>query len=882
LLPSSSILHCQDWYIEKRYESDPATGRDNLLDQASERFFQGRRYQENRSYLFLTQKPVNRQPPSSAMSSLLQSTLVPEELLDKSAMANFLGSVGRFERVLNDSGLVGLRRMKDAELAGGPGQAGIIEQYCQLTEKGQPPILRDIAFDPGSIRIGSYETAIYTLADPEHWPSLCGCQVEYGPYSTERTSLPIGFATALGPLLQGNHIYNTYILVEDGPATKKKLELKRRRLHSLSAHSRENVVSRDAVDDFLNEAASGQKPLLKMHANMLAWTDDLQELASLRNRVSSAIARMGAYPHQETVGAPQIWWAGIPGNAAEIPFNETVDCFAEQAVCFLVPETHYRSSESDFFFRMGDRISGRPLNVDLSDEPMRLGQISARNKFVLGSSGSGKSFFTNHLMRSYYEQGAHIVIVDIGNSYKGLCELVEGYYFTYTEKNLPRFNPFWLVPEEVLDTEKKESIKTLLLALWKKSDEAYGRSEYVALSNALQLYYEKLKQKTIFPCFDSFYEFLLDDYTQVLATDRVKEKDFDVHNFLYVLRPFYRGGEYDYLLNATENLDLLQKRLVVFELDNIKSNEILYTVVAITIAQAFISKMRKLPGSVRRAIAQQGMSEYIQYLFKTVRKFFGEAIVVSQEVEDIVSSPIVKQAIINNADCKLLLDQSKFQNKFDKIQELLGLTEQDKALVLSLNRANESGRKYKEVFISLGTASSKVYRTEVSPEEYYTYTTEATEKERVQEYAAREGSFARGIKALVADLSGKMGVMTVCMLLGWMLLLGGCRKPPEANPKFLPGIYVSEVVNEFCHIRDTLIIRRTPLGSAGYHVTRGCCFQRVKEGRELPGEYQSDEWQAGYNPPDSLLISVSKADKIRYDPAANKVFKQGWEYEKIE
>ena len=276
------------------------------------------------------------------------------------------------------------------------------------------------------------------------------------------------------------------------------------------------------------------------------------------------------------------------------------------------------------------------------------------------------------------------------------------------------------------------------------------------------------------------------------------------------------------------------------------------------------------------------MSEYIQYLFKTVRKFFGEAIVVTQELEDIISSPIIKQAIINNADCKILLDQSKFQNKFDEIQEVLGLTENDKALVLSVNRANESGRKYKEVFISLGTSHSKVYRTEVSPEEYYTYTTEATEKERVQQYVAREGSFRKGIEALVAHLRGGVGVMILFMILVGMTW-GGCRqKPPDPAPKFLPGIYVSESDNEFCHIRDTLIIRRTPLSSAGYLVTRRCCFQRVKEGRELAGEYQSEEWQAGYTPSDSLLISVSKADKIRYDPATNKIFKLGWEYEKIE
>jgi len=338
--------------------------------------------------------------------------------------------------------------------------------------------------------------------------------------------------------------------------------------------------------------------------------------------------------------------------------------------------------------------------------------------------------------------------------------MVNGYYFTYSEKDPIRFNPFYIGEGDNLDTEKKESIKTLLLALWKKDNETFNRSEYVALSDALQLYFEYLENnKKVFPCFNSFFEFLRDVFVSKLEGDKVKEKDFDINNFLYVLRPYYKGGEFDYLLNAMENLDLLQQRFIVFELDNIKDHPILFPVVTLIIMEVFISKMRKLKGIRKmilieeawKAIAKEGMAEYIKYLFKTVRKFFGEAIVVTQEVEDIISSPVVKQAIINNSDCKILLDQSKYQNKFEQIQELLGLTEKEKALVLSVNKANDPARKYKEVFISLGGILSRVYRTEVSPEEYLAYTTEETEKVKMQNYARKYGGIEKGIAALVAE-----------------------------------------------------------------------------------------------------------------------------------
>ncbi len=369
-------------------------------------------------------------------------------------------------------------------------------------------------------------------------------------------------------------------------------------------------------------------------------------------------------------------------NAADFPINECFDTFAEQAVCFFNLESCGVDSKSSFGIRLCDRISGRPLHVDISDEPVRKGMITNRNKAVFGGSGSGKSMFMNHLVRSYVDQGAHAVIVDVGHSYQGLCELMSGYYFTYSETDPIKFNPFYLSKGDVMDTEKRESIKTLLLALWKKDDEHFRRSEYVALSNALQSYFEYLqKQSDVFPCFNTFYEFVRTEFVSVLERDGVKEKDFDISNFLYVLRPFLPGGEFDYLLNADANLDLLHQPFIVFELDAIKDHPILFPAVTLIIMELFISKMRKLKGIRKvivieeawKAIAKAGMAEFIKYLYKTVRKFFGEAIVVSQELDDVANSPIIKEAILNNCDCKILLDMRKFQNKFDQIQAMMGL-----------------------------------------------------------------------------------------------------------------------------------------------------------------------------------------------------------------
>lgn len=546
VLPKFTVFHKQDWFIDRKYKPDFTKDDVSFLTLSSERFFNERPFLEHSCFILLTKKPAGRKVSSSLFSNLLRKSIVPEQTLKPQLLQDFLDSAGQFKRILEDSGFVQLTRLKNDELQSHSRKLGLIERYCYLSEE-DTILFKDIKFEEG-LQVGDQHCQLYTLGDAGDLPPLCGSRINFDRYSTDKTKFSVGFASTLGQLLSCNHIYNQYIFIEDASKTLQKLESKRLRLQSLSAYSRENTIARDATNDFLNEAISQQRLPVKAHYNVLVWTHSKEELKDVKNLVSAALAQMDAAAKHETVGAPQIWWAGIPGNEADFPMNDTFDTFAEQATCFLNLETAYRSSLSAIGIRLGDRLTGKPVHVDISDEPVVKGICTNRNKFILGPSGSGKSFFTNHMVRSYYEQGSHIVLVDVGHSYKGLCDMVRGYYFTYDETNPIRFNPFYISEGDSLDTEKRESIKTLLLALWKKDNETFNRSEYVALSNALQLYYEKLEtDKSIFPCFNSFYDFLKDEFVKKLAIDKVKEKDFDVNNFLYVLRPYYNEGEFSTL-----------------------------------------------------------------------------------------------------------------------------------------------------------------------------------------------------------------------------------------------------------------------------------------------------------------------------------------------
>ncbi|MCL1665823.1 TraG family conjugative transposon ATPase [Elizabethkingia ursingii] len=747
-LPDYCIVHKQDWFTKEDYHPDLLKEDQSFLSKSFERHFNERPFLNHYCYLFITKTSKERIKMQSNFSSLCKGLLIPKDQRDKEIITHFIESVDQFERILNDSGYIQLERILEEELTGTQNEPGLLEQYLTLSREINPS-LQDLHLGAEEMRIGNKRISMHTLSDTDDLPEVVSPGSRYEKLSTDRSDCLLSFASPVGLLLSCNHLYNQYLFIDNSDDNLRRFEKSARNMHSLARYSRANQINKQWIEKYLNQAHSYGLKSIRSHFNVMCWSDNPSELKQIKNDAGSALALMECKPRHNTTDVATLYWAGIPGNAGDFPSEETFYTFIEPALCFFTQETNYQHSPSPFGIKMADRLTGKPIHLDISDLPMKKGIITNRNKFILGPSGSGKSFFTNHMVRQYYEQGAHVLLVDTGNSYQGLCELIkgktkgeDGVYFTYTEDNPIAFNPFY-TDDGVFDIEKRESIKTLVLTLWKRDDQPPSRSEEVALSNAVSGYIDQIKNSTENPSFNGFYKYVRDDYSRVLETKKVREKDFDIANFLNVLEPYYKGGEYDYLLNSDKQLDLLSKRFIVFEIDAIKDHKILFPIVTIIIMEVFIGKMRRLKGVRKlilieeawKAIAKEGMAEYIKYLFKTVRKFFGEAIVVTQEVDDIIHSPVVKESIINNSDCKILLDQRKYMNKFDDIQAMLGLTEKEKSQVLSINMNNDPKRLYKEVWIGLGGMHSAVYATEVSFEEYMTYTTEETEKLEVMQLA---------------------------------------------------------------------------------------------------------------------------------------------------
>ena len=620
-MPNYSIIHKQDIFITEKYSPD--IGKDGLgfLSRSFERHFNERPYLDHTCYLFLTKTTRERSRQQSNWNTLCRKFLVPKEIQDRETMERFMESVGQFESIVNDSGLVRLERLSTEEITGTEDGPGIIERYLTLSADGSV-MLQDMQLNPDEMRIGDKRLCLHTLSDLDDLPGRVRTDGRYERLSTDRSDCRLSYASPVGIMLPCDHIYNQWIFIDDSSENLARFEKTAKNMQSLSRYSRSNQINKEWLDEYLNVAHTNGLQSVRCHCNVIAWAENGDELRRVKNDVGSALALMECTPRHNTTDLPVLYWAGIPGNEADFPSEESFYTFTEQALCFFTAETCYRNSLSPFGLRMVDRLTGKPVFLDISDLPMKKGVVTNRNKFILGPSGSGKSFFTNHMVRQYWEQGTHILLVDTGNSYKGLCDLIrqktngdDGVYFTYQENDPISFNPFF-TEDYRYDIEKRDSIKTLILTLWKREDEPPRRSEEVALSNAVSLYIEKIrKNRKIKPNFNSFYDFVRKDYRKVLADKNVREKDFDVDGFLNVLEPYYKNGEYGYLLNSDKELDLLNKRFIVFELDVVKDNPILFPVVTIIIMETFINKMRRLQGIRKMILIEEAWLRHVSLVY---------------------------------------------------------------------------------------------------------------------------------------------------------------------------------------------------------------------------------------------------------------------------
>jgi conjugation system TraG family ATPase len=550
-------------------------------------------------------------------------------------------------------------------------------------------------------------------------------------------------------------LYNQVIKIPDQRKLKSNLELKKKRHTSMPDPA--NDLSVADINDMFIDIAQNNELLVYAHYNIIVC-DTKDRIEKAINTIENNLFSFGIIPGKNTYNQMELFRSAIFGNAEELKDYDLFLTSRPAAICFFFKETLPKSDESDYQLWFTDR-QGLPIGIDTSELPMFTGRISNRNRFILGPSGSGKSFFTNSYAKQCRESGADIVLVDTGNSYYGLCKYFGGKYITYTEEKPITMNPFRIEAVEN-NEEKRQILKELIGLIWKGVDGKLTQVEDDILTKAVTNYYSDYfggKDKVQSLSFNSFYEFSCEEIEAIMREERVR---FDLDEYRFILRKFYKGGIYDKILNDEFDNTLFNESFIVFEIDNIKEHKLLFPITTLIIMDVFIQKMRHKKNKkvliieeAWKAIASPMMAGYILYLYKTVRKFAGEAIVVTQELNDIIGNAIVKDSIISNSDTICLLDQTKFKDNFSQIAQLLSLNEVECNKIFTINKLdNKDNRsRFKEVYIKRG-AIGEVYGVEVPIEEYLTYTTERSEKDALQIYLDHYERYENAMDNFVADM----------------------------------------------------------------------------------------------------------------------------------
>ena len=731
-IPKGYILHKQDYYVPQTYQRN-GQGT-TFLSAAYERKFNEREFMEHRCYLTITKNPLEDAFTTNLLTTLISGRLVKRDITD--GISEFENTLRKVQHIISAAGI-------DNTVLQGTAIVQLLNEYYNL---GDRQILKDIAFEKDYIRIGDNNLVIYnSIAADIEMPTEIDSGINVDEFFDRSVTYPIGIGYAYP------HIVNTIIRKNDPNKLVKALSRKREKILSMTFKSRENEQLVVEYDNFLSaQLDSGSIPVY-VSQNVMLWGKG-EALVKAENQLNNALTKMEVFVHRN-FNCANVFWACTPGNAADLPESEYQIQFSDTASLFFPVETNPKNSGIEGI-KMSERDYGIPITVDLWDMPMKKGWITNRNMFVLGPSGSGKSFFVNFMVRQLLEQGYHITIIDVGGSYRRLCNYMGGKYYEYTAKSKMAFNPFFVPPGESKNLEEQESLKTLIFTLWKGENQNISKEEYTILSKCIITYYEYLNRadnsNKIAASFNSFYEFVTTEFADLLLEE--EKAYFDFVSFKMVLKPYYQGGEYDYLLNSTEEFSIADLPFCVFELDEIKDHPVIFPIVALVVMDAFITKMRKLK-KVKKiilieeawsAISNAGMAEFLKYLYKTVRKFNGSVGIITQELEDIIGNPFVKNTILNNADIQILLDQTKYQTRFEDLAKLLGLPESETKKVMSINKIPLAGERSKDVYIRLGQVG-KVYTTLVPMEEVAMYTTEAADSVMIDELTEKHGDLEYSI-----------------------------------------------------------------------------------------------------------------------------------------
>ena len=708
-------LHKQDVFVRKAFKEENG-GNHEFLSESYFRYFNGRPFTDSVCYLTITQE--------NKKSRLMS--------FDNKKWRDFLVKIRKVHDQLRDAGV-------KSRFLGKTEACEYVDRFFSMNFRDKVVSMTNFKVDDETIGMGDRSCKVYSLVDVDY-ANLPSVIRPYANIEVNNTSMPVDLVSIVDSVPGADCVvFNQMVFV---PNQKRELALldKKKNRHA-SMPNPSNLMAVEDIKRVQEVIARESKQLVYTHYNLVVAVSGDTDIQKCTNHLENSFSRMGIHISKRAYNQLELFVNSFPGNCYGM--NADYDRFltlGDAATCLMYKERIVHNEDTPLKIYYTDR-QGVPVAIDITGKEGKEKLTDNSNFFCLGPSGSGKSFHMNSVVRQLWEQNTDIVMVDTGNSYEGLCEYVGGKYISYTDEHPITMNPFAIKREE-LNIEKIGFLKNLIMLIWKGTQGEVTKTEDRLVEQVITEYFDEyfVKKRIDNLSFNTFYE-----YSTVRIPTIIKENNLagiDLAAYNYLLKDFYKGGSHELTLNENLDTKLFDETFIVFEIDSIKDDPLLFPLVTLIIMDVFIQKMRIKKNrkvlvieEAWKAIASPMMAEYIKYLYKTARKFWASVGVVTQEIQDIVGSPIVKEAIINNSDVVMLLDQAKFRERFDEIKAILGLTDVDCKKIFTINRLeNKEGRSFfREVFIRRGSVGA-VFGVEEPHECYMTYTTERAEKEALKLY----------------------------------------------------------------------------------------------------------------------------------------------------
>ena len=745
-LPPWMMVHRQDVYYRRGYVPQK---RNTFLGYSFEKHYKGRGYLVHRQYIYLTLTSKQSALRAHSSNGLFLMHFLSGKVAKENAVR--LLSVGNdFISSFTSSGMVSARRLSDEDL---------MQNISMYRHLGRDTFMdTDTELHPDKVIHGGKVIWSYAYSEARDLPGYMNQTVKAERFSSQHSQLHTSAGAAVGPLLQCEHIVNSYILTLPREETLAEMESRRRKMVSMSSRDAENKLNAEELEKYLTAVHKDSLVTVKYHFNIIVWGSE-RNVDSISGQVTAALARMNVSSVRNTFDTPVIWYAGFPGAACEISRDNLMTMELRSSLCTGISETFQKGIPGGRI-KLRDRLRGIPVTIDMQDAAEKAGCVTNYNGFIMGPSGSGKSFFTNTLVRNLYDAGETVFIIDIGDSYEGLCSVIndqtggkEGHYYRWDTVSKLSFDAFWdidtwLDGNEVLNKQSEGLgfVTSFIQTLWKPKG-GWDSSSVNILDSMLGAFAKERQRCSDKAILNDLYHFLRFEVMEDMRSEegylcgdsKITLREFNLGDMLTAMESYTGKGPYAFLLNDRNPVDVISSRFTVFEMQQIsESKDQFLSLVLLCIMNAFNAKMRREPDKFKvmiieeawKAIMNETMSPFMKSLWKTSRKFNTSAIVVTQQMSDIIGSEYLKDTILENSDTKILLKPTGNQSVLTQTCDLLGLTEHQKAMVMSMNLSESNVR---DVFISLSDKYSAVFSNEVSPQEVLAYESNKGKKKRFLE-----------------------------------------------------------------------------------------------------------------------------------------------------